>query len=78
MASAEATHFWAALFFMAYILYLYLAGRPGIATGFLAVQVFVNVYPIFHLRLLRARLGSLLRRQAAFLERAHAVSAGVA
>ena len=63
VASAEAFHFWAALFFMAYIGYLYLSGRPQIATGFLAVQVLFNVYPILHLRLMRGRLDAILQRQ---------------
>ena len=63
VASAEATHFWAALLFMAYIGYLYLSGRPQIATGFLAVQVLFNIYPILHLRLMRGRLDAILQRQ---------------
>jgi hypothetical protein len=63
VASTEAIHFWAALLFMAYIGYLYLSGRPRIATGFLAVQVLFNVYPILHLRLLRSRLDAILQRQ---------------
>ncbi|MCJ7555982.1 MAG: hypothetical protein MUP90_03590 [Gammaproteobacteria bacterium] len=62
VASAEATHFWAALLFMPYIGYLYLSGRPQIATGFLAVQVLFNVYPILHLRLMRGRLDAILQR----------------
>ena len=63
VANAEATHFWAALLFTAYIGHLYLSGRPQIATGFLAVQVLFNVYPILHLRLIRGRLDALLQRQ---------------
>ena len=63
VASAEATHFWAALLFMAYIGHLYLSGRPQIATAFLAVQVLFNVYPILHLRLMRGRLEAILQRQ---------------
>jgi len=63
VASAEATHFWAALLFMAYIGYLYLSGRPQFATGFLAVQVLFNLYPILHLRLMRASLEAILRRK---------------
>ena len=63
VASSEATHFWAALFFMAYIGHLYLAGRPQVATGFLAVQVLFNVYPILHLRLMRGRLDAIIQRQ---------------
>ena len=63
VASSEATHFWAALFFMAYIGHLYLTGRPQVATGFLAVQVLFNVYPILHLRLMRGRLDAIIQRQ---------------
>ena len=74
VASSEATHFWAALLFLAYIAYLYLSGRPRIATGFLAVQVLFNVYPILHLRLLRGRLDAILQRQHRRVDRAHPTS----
>jgi Glycosyl-4,4'-diaponeurosporenoate acyltransferase len=75
VASSEASHFWAALLFLAYIAYLYLSGQPRIATGFFAVQVLFNIYPILHLRLLRARLDEILQRQERRVELAHATSA---
>ena len=54
--SGEATHFWAALLFTPYIAYLFVTGRHGIASLFLLVQLLFNVYPILHLRVVRARL----------------------
>lgn len=54
--SAEATHFWAALPFTAYIAYVAWRGFWVETLVFLAVQIAFNVYPILHLRALRARL----------------------
>jgi len=62
-ASAEATHFWAAILFMPYIGYLFLCAQPGIAAFFLAIQVLFNIYPILHLRSLRSRLDLVLQRR---------------
>ncbi|HEV7671503.1 MAG TPA: hypothetical protein VGS22_23540 [Thermoanaerobaculia bacterium] len=55
--AAEASHFWAAVLFAPYIVYVLLKGRPWVAGFFLLVQVFFNVYPILHLRIVRDRLG---------------------
>jgi hypothetical protein len=54
--AAEASHFWGAVLFAPYIAYLFLKGRPWVAGFFLLVQVFFNVYPILHLRIVRDRL----------------------
>lgn len=56
-ASAEATHFWAAMLFMPYIAYIGWRGFVAEAILFTAVQIAFNVYPILHLRMVRARLG---------------------
>ena len=55
--SAEATHFWAAVLFTPYIVYVGARGLVAEAILFAAVQVAFNVYPILHLRIVRARLG---------------------
>ncbi|RNF84471.1 hypothetical protein [Montanilutibacter psychrotolerans] len=60
--SAEATHFWAAVLFTPYIAYLFVAGNAGTASVFLLVQALFNVYPILHLRVVRARLESIRAR----------------
>lgn len=57
--SAEATHFWAALLFTAYIVYVAWRGFWIEALVFVAVQIAFNVYPILHLRAVRARLARL-------------------
>ncbi|KRD73548.1 hypothetical protein [Lysobacter sp. Root983] len=54
--SAEATHFWAALLFTPYIVYVGARGHLAEAALFAAVQIAFNVYPILHLRIVRARL----------------------
>ena len=54
--SAEATHFWATVLFTPYIAFLFVAGQMGIASVFLLIQLLFNVYPILHLRIVRARL----------------------
>ena len=59
--SAEATHFWAAVLFMPYIVHVAFRGLVVEAVLFTAVQVAFNVYPILHLRVVRARLGRVER-----------------
>ena len=54
--SAEATHFWAAVLFTPYIAYVLARGFFAEALLFIAVQIAFNIYPILHLRLVRARL----------------------
>lgn len=59
--SAEATHFWAALLFTPYIVYVAWRGFWVEAVLFVAVQIAFNVYPILHLRIVRARLARVAR-----------------
>ncbi|SFL10296.1 glycosyl-4,4'-diaponeurosporenoate acyltransferase CrtO family protein [Lysobacter sp. cf310] len=58
-ASAEATHFWAAVLFTPYIVYLGARGYLAEAALFVVVQIAFNVYPILHLRIVRARLAAV-------------------
>jgi hypothetical protein len=62
--AAEAAHFWAALLFTPYIGYVWLRGYFREAMIFLLVQIFFNIYPVLHLRIVRGRLDRLLRNQA--------------
>jgi hypothetical protein len=55
-ASSEAIHFWAAVLFTPYIAYLWSRGFVTESLLFVLVQLVFNVYPILHLRLVRARL----------------------
>ncbi len=57
MKSAEAIHFWAAVLFAPYIVYVLSRGLVAVTASFVLVQVIFNVYPILHLRMTRARLG---------------------
>jgi hypothetical protein len=54
--SAEAAHFWAALLFFPWIGITLANGQYLAGTVFVLVQVFFNLYPILHLRLVRDRL----------------------
>ena len=60
--AAEAAHFWSALLFTPYIGYVWFLEQYRNAILLLVVQVFVNIYPILHLRMVRGRLDPLLRR----------------
>ena len=60
--SAEATHFWAAVLFTPYIVYIGSRGFLAEALLFTAAQIAFNVYPILHLRIVRARLGRVRLR----------------
>jgi hypothetical protein len=59
--SAEAIHFWAAVLFTPYIAYTWSRGLIAEALLFVLVQIVFNVYPILHLRSVRARLGRVNR-----------------
>lgn len=54
--SGEAAHLYAAALFMPYIAYVAWRGFVREAAIFLLVQIVFNVYPILHLRSVRARL----------------------
>jgi hypothetical protein len=60
--SGEASHFWAAVLLMPYILFAGLQGLWNVVAWFALAQVIVNVYPILHLRHIRGRLDRTLRR----------------
>jgi Glycosyl-4,4'-diaponeurosporenoate acyltransferase len=57
--SAEAIHFWAAVLFTPYIAYIWSRGLIAETVLFLFVQVVFNVYPVLHLRIVRARLSQI-------------------
>lgn len=59
--SAEATHFWAAVLFTPYIAYVWSRGLVVESVVLTIVQIVFNVYPILHLRIVRARLGRVER-----------------
>jgi hypothetical protein len=61
--AAEAAHFWAALLFTPYIGYVLLRGNhlPEVIV-LLLFQVFFNIYPILHLRIVRGRLARIAQR----------------
>jgi len=59
--SSEAIHFWAAIWLMAYIAYALSRALYLEAVVFLMVQLAVNIYPILHLRIVRARLDRIGR-----------------
>ena len=61
--SAEAIHFWAALLFTPYIVYILSRDLFAVAALFVLIQVVFNVYPILHLRFVRARLSRLQGRR---------------
>jgi hypothetical protein len=60
--SSEATHFWAAVFFMPYVAFAGLHGMWDIVAWFSLAQVLLNVYLILHLRHVRGRLDRAIRR----------------
>ncbi len=60
--SAEASHFWAAALIMPYVIVAGLTGMWHVVAWLSLAQVLVNVYPILHLRHVRARLDRTIRR----------------
>jgi hypothetical protein len=69
LEAAEASHFWAAVLVAPYTGYLIAHGMWAPLLWITLAQMFINVYPIMHLRLTRHRLGVLVserfsRRQA--------------
>lgn len=63
--SAEATHFWAAVLFTPYIAYVWSRGFVMESFVLIAVQIVFNVYPILHLRVVRARVDRFDRSRKA-------------
>lgn len=62
VASSEAIHFWAAVLFAPYIAYVWSRGLMAETALFVLVQIVFNLYPILHLRIVRARLARLQRQ----------------
>jgi len=60
--AAEATHFWAAVLFTPCIVFAATSSQWGIFAWFSIAQVFVNIYPILHLRHIRGRLDRTICR----------------
>jgi hypothetical protein len=56
---AEASHFWAALLVVPYMVHASIMGMWSAVLGVSLVQVLVNAYPVMHLRLSRHRLDRL-------------------
>ena len=63
MEAAEAAHFWAATLIIPYMIYAAMREWWSVIFGFMAVEMFVNVYPILHLRWVRGRLKRILDRK---------------
>jgi hypothetical protein len=62
LEAAEASHFWAAVLVVPYMVHAGLSGMWGGLIGISLAQVLVNVYPVMHLRLSRHRLNRLALR----------------
>jgi hypothetical protein len=62
--AAEAIHFWAAVLFTPYIVYILARGLLAQALLFVLVQLVFNLYPILHLRLVRARFAKACYRSS--------------
>jgi len=63
MEAAEAAHFGAAATIVPYMVFACVQDWWGVVALFMAIQIGVNLYPIFHLRWVRARLNRLLNRK---------------
>lgn len=59
LEAAEASHFWAAVLVVPYMLRAALTGSWPALIGISLAQLLINVYPVMHLRLTRHRLGRL-------------------
>jgi hypothetical protein len=64
--AAEAAHVWAAALIVPYMIYACVQNRWSVVAWFMVVQFVANVYPIMHLRWVRARLQRLLDRKLAY------------
>ena len=56
LEAAEASHFWAAALVVPYMAYAAFMGMWSALLGVTLAQVFINIYPVLHLRLSRYRL----------------------
>jgi Glycosyl-4,4'-diaponeurosporenoate acyltransferase len=64
LEAAEASHFWAAALVVPYMVHLTLGGLWVPLFWVSLAQLFINVYPVLHLRLTRHRLSRLQARRA--------------
>jgi hypothetical protein len=64
LEAAEASHFWAALLVVPYMVHAGLSGMWGGLLGLSLAQVLINAYPVMHLRLSRYRLDRLVSRRS--------------
>ncbi|HET8948284.1 MAG TPA: hypothetical protein VFQ07_14995 [Candidatus Polarisedimenticolia bacterium] len=62
LEAAEASHLWATLLLMPWLVWCAVSGRWAVFALLLVVQVLGNVYPILHLRWARGRLERVVRR----------------
>jgi hypothetical protein len=61
--AAEASHFWAALLLIPYLVLCTWSAKWFILACFLSVEILGNIYPIMHLRSVRGRLDRVCRRK---------------
>lgn len=61
--AAEAAHFWAALLLVPYMIYACVQNRWSVVAWFMVIQLVANVYPMMHLRWVRARMQRLRDRK---------------
>ena len=64
---AEASHLWAAVLVLPYMIRAALQGRWSAFFWVMAAQVLINLYPVMHLRLARHRLNRVAMRRASEL-----------
>ncbi len=65
LEAAEASHFWAAVLVVPYMVRLGLAGTWGALFWVTVAQALANLYPIMHLRMARHRLDRMTARRTA-------------
>ena len=64
LEAAEASHFWAGLLVVPYMVHAAIMGMWSALLGVSFVQVLVNAYPVMHLRLSRHRLDRLALKKS--------------
>jgi hypothetical protein len=68
--AAEASHFWAALLLVPYVVLSARSGSWAVVAGLLLIEILGNAYPIMHLRMVRGRLRLASLRRPVHHERA--------
>ena len=64
MIAAEAAHIWAALLTLPIVAGLAMRGSWIAVAWITAFSVVVNLYPVLHLRMMRAKVEAVIRRRA--------------